>query len=340
MPAISIIIPVYNVEKYLRRCLDSVLNQTFTDWQAICVNDGSPDSSDKILAEYAARDSRFIIVNKPNGGLSDARNAGMKHATGEYIMYLDSDDFIHPQTMEIAHYMAMRDGSDIVSWTYDRIYRPQLMVRYKLGLDTDSVVPGRLHKKYDVTKIKTRVTDDIYAYATEFSHNRWTRDKKWKIKHCQVWKNLYRRELIADIPFIKGILFEDMPWWSAVMLRNPRVTITGLPLYFYVPNFGGIVLSAKQLKIMQSVCTGITVAYELYARTATPYQMHQWQKNFLWLFIYWAFRKVKYLDNDADRAAARDYLRHVVQIGALSTPPYGWARLLRQKIIDYIGDPK
>ncbi len=340
MPAISIIIPVYNVEKYLRRCLDSVLNQTFTDWQAICVNDGSPDSSDKILAEYAARDSRFIIVNKPNGGLSDARNAGMKHATGEYIMYLDSDDFIHPQTMEIAHYMAMCDGSDIVSWTYDRIYRPQLMVRYKLGLDTDSVVPGRLHKKYDVTKIKTRVTDDIYAYATEFSHNRWTRDKKWKIKHCQVWKNLYRRELIADIPFIKGILFEDMPWWSAVMLRNPRVTITGLPLYFYVPNFGGIVLSAKQLKIMQSVCTGITVAYELYARTATPYQMHQWQKNFLWLFIYWAFRKVKYLDNDADRAAARDYLRHVVQIGALSTPPYGWARLLRQKIIDYIGDPK
>ena len=340
MPAISIIIPVYNVEKYLRRCLDSVLNQTFTDWQAVCVNDGSPDGSDKILAEYAARDKRFVIVNKENGGLSDARNAGLPHATGEYIMYLDSDDFIHPQTMEIAHYMAKRDNSDIVSWTYDRIYRPQLMVRHKLGLDTDSVVPGRLHKKYDVTKIKTRVTDDVYAYATEYSHNKWSRDRKWKIKHCQVWKNLYRRELIADIPFIKGILFEDMPWWSAVMLRNPRVTITALPLYFYVPNFGGIVLSAKQLRIMQSVCTGIIAAYTLYARDATPYQMYQWQKHFLWLFIYWAFRKIKYLDNDADLRAARGYLRDVMDTGALSTPPTAWAKILRQKIVDFIGDVK
>ena len=72
MPAISVIIPVYNVEKYLRRCLDSVLNQTFTDWQAICVNDGSPDNSAAILSEYAARDARFKIVTKENGGLSDA----------------------------------------------------------------------------------------------------------------------------------------------------------------------------------------------------------------------------------------------------------------------------
>lgn len=338
MPAISIIIPVYNVEKYLRRCLDSVLNQTFSDWQAICVNDGSPDGSDKILAEYVSRDKRFVIVNKENGGLSDARNAGMKYATGDYIMYLDSDDFIHPQTMEIAHYMAVRDGSDIVSWTYDRIYRPQLMIRHTLHLDTDRVVPGRLHKKYDVQKIKTRVTDDIYAYATEFSHNKWSRDRKWKIKHCQVWKNMYRRELIADIPFIKGILFEDMPWWSAVMLRNPRVTITGLPLYFYVPNFGGIVLSAKQLRIMESVCIGIKEAYRHYDQWATPYQMFQWQKNFLWLFIYWAFRKIKYLDNASDLNAARGYLRDVMNTGALSTPPTTWAKVLRQKIVDFIGD--
>ena len=123
MPAISIIIPIYNVEKYLRRCLDSVLNQTFSNWEAICVNDGSPDESYKILDEYAARDSRFKIMNKENGGLSDARNAGMAVATGDYILYLDSDDFIHPQTMEIAYFLAKRDNSDIVSFTYDRIYR-------------------------------------------------------------------------------------------------------------------------------------------------------------------------------------------------------------------------
>ena len=167
MPAISIIIPIYNVEKYLKRCLESVQNQTFADWEAICVNDGSPDNCHQILTEFAAKDARFKIVNKENGGLSDARNAGMQVATGEYILYLDSDDFIHPQTMEIAYAMAKRDKSDIVSFTYDRIYRPQLMVRHILKMDTDGVVPIRIKKRYQLDKIKTRVTDDIYQYATE-----------------------------------------------------------------------------------------------------------------------------------------------------------------------------
>ena len=137
MPKISIIIPMYNVEKYLRRCLDSVLNQTFTDWTAICVDDGSPDKSGEIAEEYAARDKRFIVIHKENGGLSDARNAGMPYARGEYIMYLDSDDFIHPQTMEIAYNAIKKNKSDIVSFQYDRIYRPRLMVRHILHMNTD-----------------------------------------------------------------------------------------------------------------------------------------------------------------------------------------------------------
>ena len=336
MPAISIIIPVYNVEKYLRRCLDSVLNQTFTDWQAICVNDGSPDGSGEILAEFAARDSRFIIVNKENGGLSDARNAGLPHATGEYIMYLDSDDFIHPQTMEIAYHMARRDNSDIVSFTYDRVYRPQLMVRHVLGMDTDGVIPRAMHKKYNVNKIKTRVTDDVYQYATEYAHNAFNPRRHWLIKHCQVWKNMYRRELIADTPFIKGILFEDFPWWSAIMLKNPKVTITALPLYFYVPNFGGIVLSSKQLRILQSLCTGIDSAYRLYAARANEYQMSQWSQKFLWLFIKWAWRKVKYLDNDTDINTARECFCNLKQIGALQNPPSREFRHMQHDIYGFI----
>lgn len=337
MPKISVIIPIYNVEKYLRRCLDSVLNQTFTDWQAICVNDGSPDNSDKILDEYAKKDSRFIVVNKKNGGLSDARNVGMEHATGDYILYLDSDDFIHPQTMEIAYSLAVRDGSDIVSFTYDRIYRPQLMVRYKLKMDTDNVVPRRIHKKYDVEKIKTRVTDDVYAYATERTHNKFNPKRKWLIKHCQVWKNLYKRELIQDIPFIKGILFEDFPWWSRVMLRNPRVTIAPLPLYFYIPNFGGIVLSAKQLRIMQSLCTGIADAYGAYKENATDYQMEMWNKNFKWYFIRWAFRKKKYLKTDEDFASARKCFVDLYNLGALENPVQKWAVQTRDEIMQFIG---
>ena len=336
MPAISIIIPMYGVEKYLRRCLDSVQNQTLTDWQAICVNDGSPDKSGEIAREYAARDKRFIVVDKENGGLSDARNAAMPYVTGDYILYLDSDDFIHPQTMEIAYSLALRDGSDVVSFTYDRIYRPQLMVRYKLGLDTDNVVPKRMHKKYNLQKIKTRVTDDVYEYATERTHNMFNPKRKWLIKHCQVWKNLYKRELIEDIPFIKGILFEDFPWWSRVMLRNPRVTIAPLPLYFYIPNFGGIVLSAKQLRIMKSLCAGIESAYMAYQESATDYQMQRWNAEFKWYFIKWAFRKIKYLDSDADIAEARQCFMNLEKIGALSNPPYKWADEIKNQILEFI----
>ena len=336
MPAISIIIPMYNVEKYLRRCLDSVQNQTFTDWQAICVDDGSPDKSGEIAEEYAKKDKRFIVIHKENGGLSDARNVGMEHATGDYILYIDSDDFIHPQTLEIAYSLALRDGTDIVSFTYDRIYRPQLMVRYKLGLDTDNVVPRAIHKRYNLNKIKTRVTDDVYEYATEQTHNKFNPKRHWLIKHCQVWKNLYKRELIADIPFIKGILFEDFPWWSRVMLRNPRVTIAPLPLYFYIPNFGGIVLSAKQLRIMKSLCAGIVDAYSAYKDSASDYQMEQWNKNFKWFFIRKAFSKIKYLDK-SDINEAKKLFSEMHKIGALSNPPYKWAEQLRDDIMNFIG---
>lgn len=336
MPAISVIIPIYNVEKYLRRCLDSVKNQTFPDWEAICVNDGSPDNSAEILEEYAKKDARFKIVNKENGGLSDARNAGMAVASGKYILYLDSDDFIHPQTMEIAYSLALRDGSDIVSFTYDRIYRPQLMVRHVLKMDTDNVVPRRIHKRYDVARIPTLVTDDVYEYATERTHNAPGKKKKWLIKHCQVWKNLYRRELIEDIPFIKGILFEDFPWWSQVMLRNPRVTIAPLPLYFYIPNFGGIVLSAKQLRIMQSLCTGIKTSFLKYQESATPYQMKKWSENFQWYFINWAFRKKKYIESEDEKVAAQECFRELERIGALDRPPFKWAKKLRMQICDFI----
>ena len=94
MPKISVIIPVYNVEKYLRECLDSLLNQTFKDIEIICVNDGSTDGSLNILNEYASKDSRFIIINQNNQGLSAARNNGLNVAKGDYVAFLDSDDYI------------------------------------------------------------------------------------------------------------------------------------------------------------------------------------------------------------------------------------------------------
>lgn len=97
----SIIIPVYNVEKYLRECLDSLSTQTFQNWEAVCVNDGSTDGSGLILEEYTARDPRFTIVTKANGGLSSARNAGLDAAKGDYILFLDSDDWLEESALQL-----------------------------------------------------------------------------------------------------------------------------------------------------------------------------------------------------------------------------------------------
>ena len=155
MAKISVIIPIYKVEQYLRRCLDSVANQTFEDWEAICVNDGSPDNSCDILAEFASIDERFRIINKKNGGLSDARNVGMQHATSDYIMFLDSDDFIHPQTMEISYFLAKRDSSDIVTWYKDKYFRPVFMIRHYLGLNTDSALPNSIKRRFSIDSVKS-----------------------------------------------------------------------------------------------------------------------------------------------------------------------------------------
>lgn len=336
MPAISVIIPIYNVEKYLRRCLDSVLNQTFDDWEAIMVNDGSPDNSIDIMKEYAARDKRFKVVTKQNGGLSDARNFGMPHAKGDYIMFLDSDDFIHPQTMEITYALAKRDHSDIVTFVYDHIYRPQLIIRHFLKLSTDDVIPSGITKRYDINKIKTVTTEDIFAYATERTHNKFRKNRKWKIKHCQVWKNLYKREILQELEFVKGILFEDVPWWSAVLLRKPRVTITRIPFYYYIPNFGGIVLSAKQLRILESLATGMKEAYKLYSEQADPYAMKKWQREFLWPFIFHAYSKIEKLKDPQDIEVAKDIFTEMTELGLIDHPYDLRTRKYRRRILRFI----
>lgn len=113
MPKISIIVPVYNVEEYIHRCIDSILAQTFTDFELILVNDGSPDQCGKICDEYAENDSRIKVIHKKNGGLSDARNAGLEIAQGEYIGFVDSDDWIEADMYNILYQNAIQFDADI-----------------------------------------------------------------------------------------------------------------------------------------------------------------------------------------------------------------------------------
>ena len=332
-PKISIIIPMWNVEKFLRRCLDSVTNQTFKDWQAICVDDGSPDKSVDIAEEYAKKDKRFIIVRKENGGLSDARNAGMKHVSSEYVMFLDSDDFIHPQTMEIAYGLAKKNGTDIVSWYKDKMYRPQLLVRHKLGLDIDNAMPRGIKKRYTLDKVKYCVTDDIFNNSTEWPHTK----QKWVVKHCYVWRHLIKTDFLRDISFIKGIIFEDFPWWSAVMLKRPTVTITKLPFYYYFPNFNSYCLATKEVGKLRNWLIGLKESFILYKDKATDYEMQKWQENYMWpVIIYQIARKLKYVQTADDIKEVQNTFSDLMTLGVFDNPPNKISKKYRDVVYDFI----
>ena len=121
MPFFSILTPVYKVEKYLNACIDSVLNQTYGDFELILVDDGSPDNSGKICDDYAQKDSRIKVIHKENGGLISARREAVKHASGEYCVFLDSDDFVENNILEILFAKISEHNCDVVCYGYNKV---------------------------------------------------------------------------------------------------------------------------------------------------------------------------------------------------------------------------
>jgi glycosyltransferase involved in cell wall biosynthesis len=210
MPKLSVIIPVYKVEKYLAECLDSVIAQTFTDWQAICVNDGSPDNSDKILAAYAARDSRFIIVNKENGGLSDARNVGLEHATGEYVMFLDSDDLLADENVLTQCVESMDTGCDLVAFNAQRFSEN--------NHETSICLQGYIYPK---SSMQIEVPDN--KYCASFSN----------VCFC-----CFRKKIIDEnaLLFPKGLIFEDWPFMMMYSCRCKLINYIDKVFYRYRNN--------------------------------------------------------------------------------------------------------
>ena len=273
---VSVIVPIHNVEQYLRRALDSIHSQTHKDWEAILVDDGSTDGSGRIADEYAQMDRRFKTLHKENGGQSEARNVGLQHVKGEQLIFLDADDFLHPQLMELCLELMLRDNADLVCYTYDRSYRTRGLVRHFLHMgDPEPHFKYYRHPPYVVT-------DNIFDYATELSRPK-DIDKRWAVKHCQVWRCMYKTYAVCDIKFIPGILYEDFPWWSEVLLRTGRATILNLPLYFYFPNPKSDIMSSDQTHKAKSLQIAIEAAKDIYA-TAPEDKRRAWEKNFLFPF--------------------------------------------------------
>ena len=270
---ISVVVPIYNVERYLHRTLDSLLNQTYKGWEAILVDDGSTDQSGKIADEYAHKDNRFKVIHKANGGQSEARNLGMDYVCGEELLFLDADDFMHPQLMELCIEAMQRDGSDLVAFTYDRGYRAHSIVRHFLHL-------GNAKPRYKYYQHPPfLVTTNIFDYVTEYSNPK-DIDKRWAVKHCQAWRCMYRTEKVRYIKFIKDIIYEDFPWWSEVLLHVNRCTILNLPLYYYYPNPKSSILSTDKAQKLESLRQSIEAAKRVYA-AAPESKRKVWKRNFL-----------------------------------------------------------
>ncbi len=206
MTKVSVIVPVYNVEKFLERCLESIINQTLKDIEIICVNDGSTDKSEQILEEFKTKDNRIIIINQENAGVSAARNKGIDIATGEYIGFVDSDDWIDLDFYEKLYNTAKKHDADIAVAGIIKLNKHNK--KYHLKIE-DEVVTEDTNKKFEICDVpeKSYVVNKIYKIE--------------KLKEF-------------NLKFEEGILYEDLIYTPQVLYNLKKlVTVTGVYYYYW-----------------------------------------------------------------------------------------------------------
>lgn len=207
MPKISIIVPVYKVEDCLQYCINSILNQSYGDFELILVDDGSPDSCGKICEENSKKDNRIKVLHKQNGGLSSARNAGIRIASGDFITFVDSDDLIHPQMLELLYQAIVKNDADLVS------------TRYKTFQDYN-IEFERIDKTTAFVLDRHQFVDNLYPFNFE------------KIG-ISAWGKLYKRELFSDISYPEGRIYEDLHIYLKLLNLCQKVVVIEPDLYFY-----------------------------------------------------------------------------------------------------------
>ena len=218
---LSVIVPVYNVEKYLERCLDSIINQTLKDIEIICINDGSTDNSLSILEEYKKKDYRIVIINQKNKGLAVARNVGIEIAQGEYLAFVDSDDWINPNFLECLYDSAKENNCDIAVGNIFRVP------------DRGKTTPFLQYKEtkiYEDTNSKFEICDIP--------------------KMCYVWNRIYKREKLIKnkIKFIEGKVYEDVLFSHKALYYSGKLITVPDAIYYYFRHSNSIVAKTHRNK--------------------------------------------------------------------------------------------
>ncbi|SFS97757.1 glycosyltransferase family 2 protein [Sphingobacterium wenxiniae] len=228
MDLISVIIPIYNVEAYLRECLDAVINQSYTNLEIILINDGSTDSSSLICEEYAKVDHRIVIINQENAGPSAARNSGLEKSTGAYIAFIDSDDAVH---------------SDLFTVLYNKIEHADIAVCDYLRFEDKIPITVTAPMNVDTVEIKK-------CSGREMNLSLF--DNKVNLLAIVVWAKLYRRQLWETVRYPVGRLHEDEAVIHKIYAQANNVHIVALKLFFYRDREGSITNSKALKSVLDS----------------------------------------------------------------------------------------
>lgn len=204
-PQITLIVPVYNGSTYLAEMLDTVCAQTFSDWICLCVNDGSTDNSEGIIRDYMSRDPRFQLITKANGGTGSARNAGLSHVKTPYIMFADQDDWLHPQSFEIAHALITSAQADILTFERTRIY---------YGKFTPDAI--------DLQKLSVKPIDIDPKEQFITGGDKYT---------CFVWQRIFRTSAIQGVYFPETSGGEDIVYMYELSCRVKKWGACDVVLY-------------------------------------------------------------------------------------------------------------
>lgn len=243
MPKISVIIPVYNVEKYLPECLDSVLAQTFQDFEIICVNDGSQDSSPDILKTYAEKDKRIRLITQANQGQAIARNRGLGEAEGKWISFMDADDILPPFALQILYDLALQTQVPIVS------SRAFLKV-------ADDAVRSKLQ---------------IPVVTAPVPYQVWTKGLADFVKDPKIFSSpcnkLFQASLLRQFRFPEGIVFEDWPLMTVLFGQIQNYATTNIPCYVYRERHASTMRSPFNQYKAESYLRGIQFVYEAFSQT-------------------------------------------------------------------------
>ena len=201
MVEISVIIPVYNVENYLKECLDHIINQTFRDIEIICINDGSTDSSPDILKDYASKDKRIRIISQENIGLAATRNKGIELAMGDYIYFMDGDDYLDLSALDKLYALSKKHDPDFIM--------------FKLRNFNDKTKENIDDDYYNMPHLKKKVGGNLFNYND-------VEDIALKLA-VNAPGNFYKRQFISDLRFPEGLLFEDNVFFTHALFEAQKI---------------------------------------------------------------------------------------------------------------------